>query len=223
MPFQVRSRIRRIVLLALAVGAASASAQTGGSSLPLDQLFSPPTASDAAKKADFSYTVTPEHKKKAQDDYLASLAKTNANAAKTLEAQLARNDVGAIYARIASALGLKRGDLADTFTAYLFLNWSIVNGETDDRPDDKERVAALRVQVGNLLAGNEGLRDAAARSKMGAELELLFVTLQASWQSAAQQGSLGPFAQSVDQLFKDSMGLDLKTVAFTTKGMNVKN
>ncbi|PYE56429.1 DUF6683 family protein [Deinococcus yavapaiensis] len=219
----MHSRIRHIVLLALALGAVHASAQSGASTLSFDKLFAPPVVTDAAKKADFSYTVTPESKKKAQDDYLASLAKANANAAKTLEGQLARNDVGAIYARIASALGLKRGDLADTFTAYLFLNWSIVNNETDDRPDDKQRLAALRAQVANLLAGNESVRDAPARSKMGAELELLFVTLQASWQSAAQQGSLKPFSESVGKLFKDSMGVDLKTVSLTTQGMSVNN
>lgn len=152
-------------------------------------------------------------------EFTRRLRAKNPTAAAQVEAQMRQHDFGKVYAGIVAPFGLHRGDAADAITAYTLLGWMIANGRTDPT---RPQVAAARRAVAATVSTNPALATEGARARLGEEVAILFVLLHAGWQSAAREGKAAQFSDGVAAMFKQQFGRDLRQMALTDHGFEVR-
>lgn len=161
-------------------------------------------------KAQLTYQPTAETTSAAIATYVSAIRKSDPEgAAKTAEA-LEHANISVLYSTLVAPYGLIDGNLADSFTAYTVLGWMIVNGQNDIPP---KTVQGTRDKFALQLVHNP-IANAANAGEM---LKLLFVTLDAGWQSARKNGTEKAYRENVAGQFA-STGLDFKKLKLTPTG-----
>lgn len=201
-----------------------AKQRSGAPSTGASVTREPATASSAGVGAPSStatgYVVDRAVSRRVRDEFVQRLAKSNPAAAEALAAQMRQHDFGRVYASLVAPFGLRRGDVADAMTAYTVLGWMVATGGGDPSP---QAVRAARAQIATQIGANPQFARSDARSALGEELEILLVTLHASWRSAGQQGIGRQFSDQVAEVFRKQTGNDLRTLVLTDRGMEKRS
>ncbi len=159
------------------------------------------------------YLSTPATMQAALAAYLARARRTNPAAADAAGRALAGQDISRIYRAIVSSFGLRDRNVADAYTAYVVLGWTIANDGADPSP---AAVRAVRDQLAVRIVSDPALARYSPAA-LGEEFKLSFVILHGGWQSARRQGGLNPFADGVARMF-ERQGLSLRAVRLTPAG-----
>lgn len=175
-----------------------------------------PANATASALASTRYEVDRAVSQQARDAFVQRLSKSDPAAGKEMAAQMRQHDFGRVYSGIVSDFGLRRGDVADAMTAYTLLGWMVATGGGNPSP---QAVRAARTQIATLIAADAQFAQPAARAALGEELEILFVTLHASWQSAQRQGAARQFGDQVAGVMKRQIGEDLRQFQLTDRGL----
>jgi hypothetical protein len=168
-----------------------------------------PTSSSA-----FPFRSTAASRQAAKQAYVSRIERSNPASARVARAELAKHDYFRIYAGLIAPFGLRAGDAVDAIAAYTMLGYIIATGSRDPSP---AQVRAVRGQIAARAAANPAMADPTKRAGMAEELQLLFVTLHAGWQSARKDGSLPGYGDGVARLFKNN-GVDLRALRLTDRG-----
>ncbi len=171
----------------------------------------------AATAASFAYSVTPAQRTAARDAYIADVAKRNTTLGATMRTQFTKHDYNTIYASLLSGTGLQNNNLADALAAYTVLGWMIANGQATDPP--LSHIAGVRTQWVSALAGTAFTSNAASKMQTAEELKLKMVLMQAGWQDAKKTGATAAYANTVNELFKSQMKLNLRGMALSATGL----
>lgn len=169
-----------------------------------------PTSVSIAK-SQLNYQPTTQLSKAALAAYVASLRKNSPVDADKAAQVLARVNINQLYSAAVAPYGLANGNLADSFTAYAVLGWMIVNRQTTV---SRQNVMGTRDKFAMQLAGHALSDNIASSSEM---LKLMFVTLDAGWQTSRKNGTEAAYRNSVANQFA-STGLDFKMLKLTPSG-----
>lgn len=169
-----------------------------------------------------TYPVTQAAYVEARDAFIKRIERSDGKVARIVAPQLRQHDIGQAYGNLVRPLGFRRGDVADAMTAFTLLNWALINDELGDRPDDRIKAQAARSQVAALVSGNDLFATQRDRQQIGMELEILFVILHASIQSAATRegpAALQQLRAGVRTYFQEKFGEDLQQFTLSSRGL----
>lgn len=159
------------------------------------------------------YQSTPATMQTALNAYLGRARRSNPQAADAAGRALANQNISRIYRGIVGPFGLRDGNVADSFAAYVVLGWMIANNGADPSP---AAVRAVRDQLAVRIVTDPSLARYSPVA-LGEEFKLSFVILHSGWQSARRDGDVRPFADGVAELF-GRQGLNLRSVRLTPAG-----
>jgi hypothetical protein len=179
-------------------------------------------AGSAASASSFAYHSTPGTRARAVEQLAGRVRGSNPPLAQALTTAFGpgKADFETTYAAILSGTGLRSANAADAMAAYLLMGYAIVHNVQDEKAITPALAKGVRQQVQDILAGGGALKpnDPVAAARLGEEMKLQTVVLQAGWQSAVKENRLAAFQQQTGQLFKTSYGLDLSTLKLTNTG-----
>lgn len=183
-----------------------------------------PSSGNTRKQNLFSYTPTPALKQSVIQGYVDRLKTTNPAASQAISTYFGSNryDYGQIYRGLIKETGLRDNDAADAMSAYLILNYMIVNNVQDDKAITPRMAQSVRSQVTSLLASRPQLIAPGVPAQFGEELKLQTVIVQAGWQSAIKENTLSNYRQGIAAALKNQYGLDLSQVRLTDRGFAKK-
>lgn len=143
------------------------------------------------------------------------------NEATRVEADFAKFDPVQIWSQIVRENGLRAGDTTDALTAYLSLNWAMANGKDVDLPQSR----ALRDELHRMMNSNpQFLRmSEAERQDFSETLMCNFIYQQGAYSHAIRSGDrrfASQLGDAAEARFKNEMGLSLRSVRLTSRGIS---
>ena len=165
-----------------------------------------------------AYEPTAALRRQTVAGYVNRLKTNNPGAAQALAAELGKYDYSQIYRSNTKDSGLRENDAADNMAALLLLGWMIVNDQHDGNAITVPMAKGVRAQVAPGLATSGAANTPAKAARVGEELKLLLVVLQAGWLSAPKEGQQVAFRQGVAAMFKTQYGFDLSKLRLTDQG-----
>ncbi|MGI4864343.1 MAG: hypothetical protein ACRYFZ_10510 [Janthinobacterium lividum] len=180
------------------------------------------SSSAPASTASFAYRSSPSTRARAVEQVADRVRPRTPQLAQAITTAFGpgKADFETTYAQIIDGTGLRSANAADAMAAYLLMGYAIVHNLQDDKDITPTLASGVRQQVQGVLTQNPKLKpgDPVAAARLGEELKLQTVVLQAGWQSALKEGKLPTYQQQTAQLFKASYGLDLSALRLTAQG-----
>lgn len=178
--------------------------------------------------ASTTYSPSSAVTERVEAQYIAFIRGIAPADAEIVRSDLARFDAPDAWSQIVSRTDFRSGDASDAMASYWILNWMIANNETADRPDDRARAAAVKRQVGGIIAGNPtfaSMNDA-QKQEMAEALMLNFIYQHKSFSEAARTNDSamqGRLADAAVARFRNEMGVDLRAIHLTDQGFVSRN
>lgn len=172
-----------------------------------------------ASLPDLRFTRSETLSKTVQNDFINQLAKTNPRLKPQIVSVFAGNKMRSQFDQLLSGYGFSSLDIADAMTAYLVINWQVVNGKEFD---DKNGFEAVRQNIRVTLLRNDKLKTATAMDKQrlaenfGYQSMMAMSTYKVLVNKMDKVG-LAKLQQVVYQNSKQA-GIDLKSYRLTNKG-----
>lgn len=163
-----------------------------------------------------AYAVSAPAQRQAEAAYVARLSKVDPAGANMIAAQMRAHDFGELYTHVVTPFGLRRGDLADEVTAYTLLGWLIATGAPNPT---RAQVHAMRERIAQGLVSEPRFASAATRAQVGEELVISFVTIEAGWGSARNEGKVQAYSDGVAAMFEKQTGSNLRQLVLTDRGL----
>lgn len=177
-----------------------------------------------SKATNLAYVPTAALRQQTVQSYVSRLRASNPGAAQALTAEFGpgKHDYSQIYRSTIKDTGLRENDAADALATFMILGWMIVNNQHDGNAITVPMAQGVRAQVAPSLATSTAVRAPGAAARLGEELKLQVVVLEAGWLSAPKEGKEAEFRQGVASLFRQQYGFDLSQVKLTSQGFAPK-
>ncbi len=143
----------------------------------------------------------------------------NPKVGQQLAALMQQNDFLTAYRSAVKPYGLEVRNPAHSLAAYKVLAWMIANGP--NQSPERAAVHAVSRRTELALKADPIMATASNRQILDEELMYLFVNMYAGWESArTREGAavLKQYRNSVNQLWKQQFGQDLRQLALTQQG-----
>lgn len=180
-------------------------------------------AAPAAAPADLGFTPSPALRKRNIAAFMANMEATNPVAAAEIQAQLGGRDLIELIGGEIARYGLKTDNLPDAMAIFVMESWEAMSGRV--LPPSRPRGLAVRRQMAEAAATLPALSGAtgAARQEL-AESMLLQAFLISSTAQANRQAGAGPaetqaMADTVVEIARATLGIDLRTMTLTDDGL----
>lgn len=172
-----------------------------------------------ASLPDLRFTRSETLSQTIQNEFIDQLAKNNPSLKPQIVSVFAGNKIRSQFDQLLSGYGFSSLDLADAMTAYLVINWQVVNGKEFG---DRNGFEAVRQNIRATLLGNGKLKIATAMDKQrlaehfGYQSMIAMSSYKVLLNKMDKVG-LARLQQVVYQNTKQA-GIDLKSYRLTNKG-----
>lgn len=194
-------------------GGAPARRAPGG--VPL--AFAGPRAAPLPANAPVSvgtYQPTDALAKQALAGYVQRIRRTDPRAAEQVSREFTKHDYRPIYRGIVGDAGFRSDSVSDAMAAYMMMAWLIATNARQE--PTRAEATGLRRQFAARAAANPTVLT--NRAKLGEELKLLLVTLNAGFQSAQREGNQRRYSDGVAAMIRQQYDLDLRSLRLTPDG-----
>lgn len=187
---------------------------------PIDGSAPRKTAPAPATKPNGStrYTATPAVAARVRTQFVQQIRTTAGDeAAQKVGAALNRGDAVKSWNSIVNGDGLRSGDMTDAFASYVVLHWVMAN-RADSTP---AQAMGVRRQVAPVMATYANLPDA-RKQELAETFMLNFLLQHAAYVDALQRNDTvtqGKLSDAAATRFRKEMGLDLRTLQLSDKGL----
>jgi len=176
-----------------------------------------------ATVSDLKFVRSQTLSKTIQNDFINQLAKGNPGLKPKIVTDFASNKIRNQFDQLLTSYGFSSLDIADAMTAYLVINWQVVNGK---ELGDKNGFEAVRKNIRATLLKNGKLKTATAvdKQKLAENFGYQSIIAMSTYRVLVNKNDrvgLNKLQQTVYQNTKQA-GLDLKSYTLTNRGF-VKN
>ncbi|TCP34346.1 hypothetical protein [Sphingomonas sp. BK235] len=161
-----------------------------------------------------TYEASDALAKQTLDGYVARIRRSDPRAAAQVAREFGRHDYRTVYRGIVGDAGFRADSVSDAMAAYMMMAWLIANKGTRE-PSATEALGLRRQFAARAAAAPEVLSN---RAKLGEELKLLVVTLNAGMQSAQRERTMDRYADGVATMVQRQYGLDLRRLRLSADG-----
>lgn len=176
----------------------------------------------AVKKStlrDLDFKRSEQFSKTIQQDFINSLSKEQPGIKDKLVKVFAENKFRNEFDRMLAGYGYSGTNLADAMTAFLVINWQIVNGQ---EYNDKRGFDAVRKTIRENLLSSSALSSASNNEKQAAAetfgyQSMIAISTYKTLKTKGDKAGLERFKNDIDKSMKQS-GMDIKAMHLTSKG-----
>ena len=166
------------------------------------------------------YTPSPVVRRQVEAQVTQAVASKDPAAARQLTEVMRKQDFIALFDQALRPVGLKSGNVVDVLTAYWLTMWGAANDYRG--PPARAQVQAVRAQVASTFDANRaGLTTDAKRQEFAETLILRAVLMVSAVDTAQKSGKADVVKQLGDAAQRELLqhGIDLRSLAFTSKGL----
>lgn len=168
---------------------------------------------------DLNFNRSEALSKAIQQDFITRLSKEQPGSKDKLEKAFAGNRLRSEFDHLLTGYGYSGTNLADAMTAYLVINWQIVNGQ---EYNDRRGFDAVRKTIMENLLNSSALSNASNKNKQtAAEIfgyqSIIAMNTYKTLKAKGDKAGLERFKNDIDKSVKQS-GMDLKTLRLTSNG-----
>ncbi len=141
--------------------------------------------------------------------------------ADSFQRDFAGKDVATLWGNVVRNEGYKPGDLADSLSAYIELNWLVANHQVELAPAG---IRALLADVHQSLSAEAAVAQMSEgeRQNLSETLMYNFILLAAVWKQALKNKEdvvLAKLSDSVESRSRTELGMDLRATRITPSGV----